>query len=85
MHPQRPNVAPCIAPQGHPNILKLHAVAFAGPQGAETDGFMLLDFWWGRAQASTEGNGGHCTQSTAPCRVVGTWFPLNLWDLWLDL
>ncbi|GLI65494.1 hypothetical protein VaNZ11_009030 [Volvox africanus] len=30
--------------KGHPNILKLHAVAFAGPVGAETDGFMLLDF-----------------------------------------
>ncbi|KXZ56289.1 hypothetical protein GPECTOR_1g254 [Gonium pectorale] len=30
--------------KGHPNILRLHAVAFAGPPGAETDGFMLLDF-----------------------------------------
>ncbi|PNW80569.1 hypothetical protein CHLRE_07g323100v5 [Chlamydomonas reinhardtii] len=30
--------------KGHPNILRLHAVAFGGPTGAETDGFMLLDF-----------------------------------------
>ncbi|KAG2493277.1 hypothetical protein HYH03_008414 [Edaphochlamys debaryana] len=30
--------------KGHPNILKMHAVAFAGPPGAETDGFFLLDF-----------------------------------------
>ena len=30
--------------RGHPNVLRLHAVAFAGPKGAETDGFMLLDF-----------------------------------------
>jgi AP2-associated kinase len=30
--------------QGHPNILNLLAVAFAGPAGAETDGFMLLDY-----------------------------------------
>jgi AP2-associated kinase len=29
--------------RGHPNILYLHAVAFAGPKGAETDAFMLLD------------------------------------------
>ncbi|GLC50517.1 hypothetical protein PLESTB_000388400 [Pleodorina starrii] len=29
--------------KGHPNILRLHAVAFAGPKGGETDGFMLLD------------------------------------------
>eukprot|EP00775_Hariotina_reticulata_P009414 gene9414-9578_t len=30
--------------KGHPNILRLHAVAFAGPRGGETDGFFLLDF-----------------------------------------
>jgi AP2-associated kinase len=30
--------------RGHPNILRLHAVAFAGPKGAETDGFFLLDY-----------------------------------------
>ncbi|EFJ43797.1 hypothetical protein VOLCADRAFT_95933 [Volvox carteri f. nagariensis] len=30
--------------KGHPNILRLHAVAFAGPAGSETDGFMLLDY-----------------------------------------
>lgn len=30
--------------RGHPNVLRLHAVAFAGPKGAETDGFMLLDY-----------------------------------------
>lgn len=30
--------------RGHPNILRLHAVSFAGPKGGETDGFFLLDF-----------------------------------------
>uniref|UniRef100_A0A383WGG4 non-specific serine/threonine protein kinase n=1 Tax=Tetradesmus obliquus TaxID=3088 RepID=A0A383WGG4_TETOB len=30
--------------KGHPNVLRLHAVAFAGPRGGETDGFFLLDF-----------------------------------------
>lgn len=30
--------------RGHPNILRLHAVAFAGPKGQETDGFFLLDY-----------------------------------------
>jgi serine/threonine protein kinase len=30
--------------RGHANVLRLHAVAFAGPKGAETDGFMLLDY-----------------------------------------
>ncbi|KAF6255608.1 serine/threonine protein kinase 7 [Scenedesmus sp. NREL 46B-D3] len=30
--------------KGHPNVLRLHAVAFAGPKGGETDGFFLLDF-----------------------------------------
>jgi hypothetical protein len=30
--------------RGHPNILRLHAVAFAGPKGSETDGFFLLDY-----------------------------------------
>jgi AP2-associated kinase len=30
--------------RGHPNILRLHAVSFAGPKGAETDGFFLLDY-----------------------------------------
>jgi hypothetical protein len=25
-------------------VLRLHAVAFAGPRGGETDGFFLLDF-----------------------------------------
>ena len=30
--------------RGIPNILRLHAVAFAGPKGAETDGFFLLDY-----------------------------------------
>ena len=30
--------------KGHPNVLRLLAVAFAGPSGAETDGFMLLDY-----------------------------------------
>jgi AP2-associated kinase len=25
-------------------VLRLHAVAFAGPKGGETDGFFLLDF-----------------------------------------
>lgn len=30
--------------RGHPNILRLHAVAFAGPKGAESDGFFLLDY-----------------------------------------
>jgi AP2-associated kinase len=29
--------------RGHPCVLRLHAVAFAGPRGAETDGFFLLD------------------------------------------
>jgi AP2-associated kinase len=29
--------------RGHPNILRLHAAAFAGPKGAETDGFLLVD------------------------------------------
>jgi hypothetical protein len=29
--------------RGHPNILKLHAAAFAGAKGAETDGFLLVD------------------------------------------
>uniref|UniRef100_A0A7S0RFW0 non-specific serine/threonine protein kinase n=1 Tax=Chlamydomonas leiostraca TaxID=1034604 RepID=A0A7S0RFW0_9CHLO len=28
----------------HPNILKMHAMAFAGSQGKETDAFMLLDY-----------------------------------------
>jgi hypothetical protein len=28
--------------RGHPNVLRLHAVAFAGPRGAESDGFFLL-------------------------------------------
>lgn len=28
----------------HPNILRLHAVSFAGPKGGETDGFFLLDY-----------------------------------------
>ncbi|KAF5835406.1 kinase-like domain-containing protein, partial [Dunaliella salina] len=30
--------------KNHPNILRLHAMAFAGSPGKETDGFMLLDF-----------------------------------------
>lgn len=30
--------------RGHPNILRLHAVAFAGPKGGETDGFFLMDY-----------------------------------------
>jgi len=30
--------------KGHPNIVQLHSVAFAGPSGAETDGFMLLEY-----------------------------------------
>jgi hypothetical protein len=30
--------------RGIPNILRLHAVAFAGPKGVETDGFFLLDY-----------------------------------------
>jgi hypothetical protein len=30
--------------RGHPHILKLVATAFAGPEGAETDGFMLLEY-----------------------------------------
>ncbi|KAI8462858.1 MAG: kinase-like domain-containing protein [Monoraphidium minutum] len=29
--------------RGHPNILRLHAAAFAGPKGSETDGFLLVD------------------------------------------
>jgi AP2-associated kinase len=29
--------------RGHPCVLRLHAVAFAGPRGGETDGFFLLD------------------------------------------
>jgi AP2-associated kinase len=28
--------------RGHANVLRLHAVAFAGPKGAETDGFFLM-------------------------------------------
>ena len=30
--------------RGHPNILRLYAVAFAGPKGQETDGFFLMDY-----------------------------------------
>lgn len=30
--------------QGHPNVLQLLAVAFAGPAGQETDGFLLLHY-----------------------------------------
>eukprot|EP00879_Flechtneria_rotunda_P026603 GHRR01028377.1.p1 GENE.GHRR01028377.1~~GHRR01028377.1.p1 ORF type:complete len:183 (+),score=37.86 GHRR01028377.1:135-683(+) len=32
--------------RGHPNILRLHAVAFAGPKGNETDGFFLVSCMW---------------------------------------
>lgn len=46
----KPHCLPCVPPltqarlKGHPNVLRLHAVAFAGPRGGETDGFFLLDF-----------------------------------------
>lgn len=30
--------------RGHPNILRLHAVAYVGAPGAMTDAFMLLEF-----------------------------------------
>lgn len=42
--------------RGHPNILRLHAVAFAGPKGAESDGFFLLDYCvsWGGAAVVDE-------------------------------
>lgn len=29
--------------RNHPNVLRLHAVAFAGEKNAETDGFFLMD------------------------------------------
>lgn len=44
-----PNASPRPAPpsrpqlRGHPNILRLHAAAFAGPKGAESDAFLLVD------------------------------------------
>lgn len=28
--------------RGHPYVLRLHAVSFAGPKGAETDGFFVM-------------------------------------------
>lgn len=30
--------------RGHPHILRLHAAAFLGPAGAETECFMLMDY-----------------------------------------
>lgn len=44
--------------KGHPNILRLYAVSFAGPTGQETDGFMLLEY----CPVSQEGGAGwaHC-------------------------
>ncbi len=48
--------------RGHPNILRLHAVAFAGPKGAETDGFFLLDYC-----VSVADGQGVWTQAAAGC------------------
>lgn len=45
--------------KGHPNVLRLHALAFAGPPGAETDGYMVRDPAVTSGRAAAPGSGDH--------------------------
>lgn len=57
--------------RGHPNILRLHAVAFAGPRGAESDGFFLLDFCPATLLGMMQARG---SRRAAGLRCGGLWF-----------